>query len=143
MSNIDLKLLISIARLHNTIFGNIEKSLKEYGLSISEFGVLEFLHHKGRQPVQVIANKVLVTSGTMTYIINQLIQKEYVTREKCLEDKRKIYISLTEKGKDLISEIFPKHIEFLEKQFSGLDLSAKEALTTTLFNLKTSIEQLE
>lgn len=143
MSNLDLKLLIAISRLQNTLFSNIERSLKEYDLSISEFGVLEFLYHKGEHPIQVIANKILVTSGTITYIINQLVDKGLVSRLKCSSDKRKYYISLTEKGENLISEIFPKHVEFLEQQFISLDDAAKDELIKTLFFLKNAISRSE
>jgi len=48
------------------MFSKIESNVQDFGLNISEFGVLEFLFHKGEQPVQKIAEKILVTSGTIT-----------------------------------------------------------------------------
>ncbi len=83
MSDINLKLVIAMARTYNDMFFEIEKNVQEFGLNISEFGVLEMLYHKGDQPVQKVAEKILVTSGTITYVINKLEKKELVVRRKC------------------------------------------------------------
>lgn len=143
MDRNNLKLVIALSRSYNALFGKIEKRLRAYNLSLSEFGVLELLYHKGKQPVQQIAEKILVTSGTITYILDKLSQKRLVTREKCSEDARKYYVELTEDGKSLISEIFPKHELHLEKMFSEVDEKTKEKLIEELFMLKDSIEKSE
>ncbi len=135
MSQIDLKLVIALARVNNTLFSAIERSLKKEQLSTSEFGVLELIYHKGSQPVQEIAKKILVTSGTITYVIDKLIQKGLVTRKNCESDKRRYYIDLTESGKEVIEALFPKHQAYLEEIFSGLDEASKEVLVKTLFEL--------
>lgn len=141
MAPFDLKIVIAFARTHNALFGNIEKSLKRYKLSISEFGVLEMLYHKGRQPVQQIAEKILVTSGTITYVIDRLVQKGYVIRKKCTEDKRRYFVELTDDGERLISRLFPEHEQFLEELFAGMDVDSKQVLIEKLGELKQSIDQ--
>jgi MarR family 2-MHQ and catechol resistance regulon transcriptional repressor len=141
MDRNNLKLVIALARTHNALFGRIEKRLRKHNLSISEFGVLEFLFHKGRQPVQTIAEKILVTSGTITYVIDKLVKKDLVAREKCSEDKRRFYVDLTENGRNLISEIFPYHEEHLEELFEDMDHESKKELIDSLFRLKNSIEK--
>ena len=140
MDRNNLKLVIALARTHNALFGKIEKRLRKHKLSISEFGVLELLFHKGRQPVQQIAEKILVTSGTITYVIDKLAKKSLVVREKCSEDKRIFYVDLTEEGRELISELFPYHEKHLEELFKNLDSESKKHLIESLFRLKDSIE---
>ena len=120
MSNVNLKLVIAMARTYDDLFFQIEKNVQEFGLNISEFGVLEMLYHKGDQPVQKVAEKILVTSGTITYVINKLEKKELVVRRKCDKDKRVYYVSLTEKGNDFIANIFPKHRDFIDNLFKDL-----------------------
>lgn len=125
MSEVNLKLVIATARLYNSMFSQIEKNIQGFGLSMSEFGVLEMLYHKGEQPIQKIADKILVTSGTITYVINQLQKRELVYRKNCNKDKRVFYVCLTEKGEELIAEIFPVHKEFLNQLFHGLEDTLK------------------
>lgn len=136
MDNVNLKLVVAVARTYNNLFFQIEKSLQEFDLNVSEFGVLEMLYHKGDQPVQKVAEKILVTSGTITYVINKLEKKEFVVRRKCNEDKRVYYVSLTEKGKDYISHIFPKHKDFLDNLFKDLDEESKTQLLENLIQLR-------
>ena len=136
MSDINLKIVIAMARTYDDLFFQVEKSLQEYKLNISEFGVLEMLYHKGDQPVQKIADKILVTSGTITYVINKLEKKDLVIRRKCNKDKRIYYVSLTEKGKDYIAHIFPKHKEFLNNLFKDLSEEDKRELVENLINFR-------
>ena len=136
MDNVNLKLVVAMARTYNDLFFEIEKSLQEFGLNISEFGVLEMLYHKGDQPVQKVAEKILVTSGTITYVINKLEKKGFVIRRKCNKDKRVYYVSLTEKGKDYISHIFPKHKDFLDNLFKDIDEESKTQLLENLIQLR-------
>ncbi len=141
MAQSDLKLVIAVARTHSMLFGNIEESLKQYGLSLSEFGVLELLYHKGRHPVQAVAEKILVTSGTITYVIDKLCKKGLVERKQCSEDKRRFYVELTEEGSVLIAKLFPIHENHLEKIFKGIDTDTKEQLIRNLFELTESIKK--
>lgn len=140
MSDVNLKLVIATARSYNTMFSKIEKNVQSFGLNISEFGVLEMLYHKGEQPVQKIAEKILVTSGTITYVIDKLQQKELVFRKKCEKDKRVFYVCLTNKGEEMISGIFKEHKRFLEELFSGIDEELKKEIVSNLFTLTDSIK---
>ena len=94
------------------------------------------LYHKGDQPVQKVAEKILVTSGTITYVINKLEKKELVVRRKCDKDKRVYYVSLTEKGNDFIANIFPKHRDFIDNLFKDLNEDDKKQLLESLIQLR-------
>lgn len=140
MNSTNLKLVIASARSYNALFSRIEKQVQEYDLNSSEFGVLELLLNKGDQSVQKIAEKILVTSGTITYVINKLEKKELVIRKKCEKDKRVFYVSLTQKGNELITHVFQKHVEFLEELLGNLDEEVKKDLVTNLFALQNSLK---
>lgn len=140
MTDVNLKLVIATAKCYNTMFSKIEKNVQCYGLNISEFGVLEMLYHKGEQPVQKIAEKILVTSGTITYVIDKLQQKELVFRKKCEKDKRVFYVCLTKKGEELIEGLFDKYKEFLTDLFSEMDEMLKREIVSNLFTLTDSIK---
>ncbi len=136
MSQKDLKIVIAMARAYNDLFSRIEKNVRGQGLGISEFGVLELLLHKGDQPVQKIAEKILVTSGTMTYVVDKLVKKGLVHRKKCVSDGRITYVSLTPEGLDLITRVFKDHEAFLQDSFDNLDEVAKETLIHSLNHMR-------
>lgn len=116
-----LKALVGIKRTNDTLDRIVKQDMKNYGLNITEFAVMELLYHKGDQPIQKVKQRILIASSSTTYVIDQLVKKAYVTRRQDTEDKRITYAVLTEKGHALMEQIFPQHAETIEKAFSILD----------------------
>ncbi len=85
------------------------EELEASGLTISQFGVLEVLLHKGDLTARDLSEKILKTKGNLTMVIDNLQKKGLVERLPCLKDRRKTYISLTPEGRNLIQDIFPRH----------------------------------
>ena len=94
--------------------------LEASGLTISQFGVLEALLHKGDLTARDLSEKILKTKGNLTLVIDNLQKKNLVVRRPCLKDRRKTYISLTPEGKDLIEEIFPRHARIISNSMQVL-----------------------
>ena len=126
MNDYNQALVIATARSYNAVFSKIEKHIQKFDLSLSEFGVLEMLLNTGEQSVQKIAEKILVTSGTITYVLDKLQRKGLISRKKCEKDKRVFYITLTSNGETFISEVFMEHTRFLEALFQDLDRNQKK-----------------
>lgn len=143
MAKEDLKLVIALSRAHRSLVGRIESWLKQFNLSVSEFGVLEFLLHKGSESVQEIAKRILVTSGTVTYVIDKLESKNLVKRTRCTEDNRRYLVTLTSEGSDLIGRIFPLHEEFLHQMFSDVSVPEQMRLIESLFRLTDKINTVD
>lgn len=72
-----LKLYIVLSRAHKAINEMTNHFFQENGVNPTEFAVLELLYHKGRQPLQQIGNKILLASGSITYVIDKL-EKEAI-----------------------------------------------------------------
>lgn len=135
LSDLNLKTLIALSRTTNNVHKREYKTIKEGGLTVSQFSVLEVLYHKGDLKVAEIIDKTLSTGGNMTVVIENLVKDGLVTRYKDPEDKRINFISITEKGKDIIDEIFPKHIENINGIFSSLTIEEKQSLIGLLKKL--------
>src|SRR5690606_27166142 len=101
-----LKLFIVLSRGSKVVMEEANKLIESYKLNTTEFAVLELLYHKGRQPIQKIGQKILLSSGSMTYVVDKLEKKGLLERVFCTEDKRITYMSITAAGKALIEEIF-------------------------------------
>lgn len=126
-----LKAITVLLRASQSIQDVVKQEVAEYGLNPTEFSVLELLYHKGDQPIQTIGKKVLLTSGSMTYIVDRLEAKGYLIRKACPSDRRVTYAALTEEGRTLMSRIFPAHEQRMDELFDGLDLA------NTITQLKT------
>ncbi|NHN30528.1 MarR family winged helix-turn-helix transcriptional regulator [Paenibacillus agricola] len=131
---ISLKLFIVLSKAYKALMDQATKDVKKYGLSPSEFMVLEVLYAKGRVPLQQIGDKILVTSGSMTYNIDKLEKKGLLNRVPCAEDRRVIYAEMTTDGNKLFDAIFPIHASTIhslmqavtqEEQKQGIDILKK------------------
>jgi MarR family 2-MHQ and catechol resistance regulon transcriptional repressor len=121
MEETALKLYTQLMRAANAVTEKMHRHLPRKKLSISQFGVLEALLHLGPLCQKDIGKKILKTSGNMTLVIDNLEKRGLVRREKDPEDRRKLQVSLTPEGRDLIQSIFPVHSRIAGKVFSSLD----------------------
>ncbi|WP_018750154.1 MarR family winged helix-turn-helix transcriptional regulator [Paenibacillus sanguinis] len=135
-----LQLFVVLSRASQWIHAHSDQAIRKYGLTRTEFGVLELLYHRGRQPIQQIGNRVLMSSGNITYIVDKLEKKQFVTRQFCAEDRRLVYAEITEKGRKFIEEIFPQHTEVIEQAVSGLSVEERELAAALLKKLGKSAQ---
>lgn len=115
-----LKLFIVLSRAYKAINEHVNKVIQASGLNPTEFAVLELLYHKGDQPMQQIGGKILLASGSITYVVDKLEQKGMLKRIACPKDRRVTYAQITEDGKKFIQDIFPEHAEQIDKLMSTL-----------------------
>ncbi|PFP29785.1 MarR family transcriptional regulator [Bacillus sp. AFS073361] len=120
-----LKLFIVLSRAYKAINEHVNKVIQANGLNPTEFAVLELLYHKGDQPMQQIGGKILLASGSITYVVDKLEQKGMLRRIACPKDRRVTYAQITEDGKKFIQEIFPEHAEQINRLMSSLSESEK------------------
>ncbi|MDT3960477.1 MarR family transcriptional regulator [Staphylococcus kloosii] len=98
----------------------VREDIKQYGLNVTEFAVLELLYNKGDQPIQRIRQRVLIASSSISYVVDKLEEKGCVARVKDPQDKRIYNATLTDKGYALMDQIFPQHAQALTSTFAVL-----------------------
>jgi MarR family transcriptional regulator, 2-MHQ and catechol-resistance regulon repressor len=128
-------LWLVLFKAHQAIRTLDEQSIASSGLCFSDFAVLEVLLHKGALPVNIIGEKILLTSGSITTAIDRLEKKSLVERQSSTTDKRVRLVHLTKSGRTLIESFFEKHQESLERAMGGLNLEEKQILIPLLKKL--------
>lgn len=136
-----LRVLIVLSRAYKTLLDYARRDVKQYGLNVTEFAVMELLYHKGSQTIQQIGNRILLASGSITYVVDQLSKKGFLKRRPCEEDRRVIYAELTLKGEKLFDQIFPEHQQSIQHALDELTAEEKEILIILLKKLGKSVEQ--
>jgi MarR family 2-MHQ and catechol resistance regulon transcriptional repressor len=123
-----LKLWVVIARATAAISSRLQEQVGARGLTLTEFGILEVLYHKGPLLLGEVQRLILVSSGGVTYLVDRLEQKGYVERKSCSEDRRARYAALTDAGEKLIDEVFPEHAAGIESLMSELRVEEQETV---------------
>lgn len=130
-----MQLLIALARAYQAVEQGVRPQLAARGLGMTEFAVLEVLYHKGTLPLGEIRDRILVTGASTTYVVKKLEERGLMRRRACAEDQRVVFGELTPKGKALIDELFPAHVDRLREVMAGLSASEKHAATRLLRRL--------
>lgn len=136
-----LRLWIALARSSSTFTRAVAVRVLDYGLTLPQFGVLEALHHLGSVQLGELADKLLVTGGNVTYVMDRLEEQGLVSRTRCGKDRRVVWACLTDEGRRLISEVFPGHATFVHELASVLEPEEQETLRTLLKKLGKGIPQ--
>lgn len=141
-SNSALKLFIVLSRAHKVIHESTNQFFQENGLNPTEFAVLELLYHKGKQPLQQIGNKILLASGSITYVVDKLENRGYISRVSCDSDRRVTFAEITEEGNAFMAELFPRHEKQLIKLMDSLSEEEKQTVIELVKKLGISIKNL-
>lgn len=134
-----LRLWISLARCYATFSRAVACKVAEYDLTAPQFGVLEALYHLGPLSLGELAEKLLVTGGNITYVMDRLESQGLVARERSGSDRRVVRAHLTTKGRATIEGVFPGHVEFVRKLVTGLEVEEQEELRALLKRLGKSV----
>jgi MarR family transcriptional regulator, 2-MHQ and catechol-resistance regulon repressor len=127
-----LQLLIALGRALQAIERAVRPHLTERGLSLTEFAVLEVLYHKGALRLGAIRDRILVTGASTTYVVKNLEERGLMRRRACAEDSRVVFGELTAKGRALIDDVFPAHVERLQQAMAGLSVPQKREASRLL-----------
>lgn len=114
-----LNAFIKLQRSAESVSARINAILPE-GLTITQFGVLDALHHVGPLCQSELAEKLLKSGGNLTLVVDNLEKAGYVFRERDAADRRFVVVKLTEKGQTFIAGLFPKVVAKVTREMSAL-----------------------
>ncbi len=131
-----LAVLRELVRTYQAFSSFDDEHIRKLGLTVPQYDVIATLGNTPGMMMGQLAEKTLVTKGTLTGIIDRLEQKGLVRREVPPENRRCFIIVLTDEGKRLFEEIFPTHINRLKERFDHLSNSEMEQIQTSLKKLR-------
>ena len=128
----DLRLFRICLKASKSIYRLIVEDVKKNGFTMDNFEVLELLYNKGPQYIQTISEKLMIPSGSITYVVNKLEEKGLVYKEQDENNRRYWEVCLTEEGEKIFQEIFPQHVETIQELLSPFDEEQKDELADLL-----------
>ena len=126
-----------LVEVFNHILSIEAETLRNRGvkLSMNEIHVLEAVTKTSEPTMTNISQRLRVTVGTLTTAINRLVEKGYVKRQRELEDKRKVLVSLTKSAVEVLKLHDEFHEEMLDAVFKDMNLEEDELLLQSLEKL--------
>lgn len=117
-----------LMRAAESVTNRTSRVMTAANLTISQFGVLEALLHKGPLCQRDIAAKILKSTGNITMVIDNLEKSGLVRRERDMEDRRFMTVYLTERGTELIGNVFADVQNAIVADMATLTANEQETL---------------
>ena len=123
---LEKKTLLNVMYTQNVISEKFNELLKPFDLSPEQFNVLRILRGQKGKPanMSMIQERMIAKTSNTTRLVDKLLLKELVLREVCPNNRRKMEITITEKGLELLLQLDPL-VEAHERSFSQ-NLSVEE-----------------
>ncbi len=138
-------IVYSINRTKKKIGAFIESKLKEEGVDDIVPAYSNILTticlNNGKIKMSEIGRKVCKDKSTITVLVNRLIDKGYLQKEKCETDKRVILISLTDKALEFKESFVRIKNEVRNVAYTGFSESEKEVFMEMLIRINSNFEE--
>ena len=102
--------VVGILKAGSKVEEHIGEVLKSFDISLQQFNVLRILRGRKGMPanLQTVQKRMIHKMSNTTRLVDKLILKKFVVRKTCKENRRKIEITITEKGLDVLSNLDTK-----------------------------------
>ena len=111
---------INLMRAAESVTGRLQSVMASVGLTIGQFGMLEALLHLGPLCQGDLGRKLLRSNGNVTVVVNNLARRGLVRRARRRDDRRFVTVTLTDRGRRLITDLFPRHVALVVGEMSML-----------------------
>ncbi|TPN84627.1 MarR family winged helix-turn-helix transcriptional regulator [Aquimarina algicola] len=132
------KAIINLLFTHGWIMDKINLELKNHDISIQQFNVLRILNGQKGKPANLstIQERMVTKMSNTTRLVDKLIQKGYTTRTICPSNRRKVEITITQKGTEFLNIVSPIMDDFENKITSNLTEEDLDQLNIFLDQLR-------
>lgn len=126
--------ILSILKTSLRINKKLNDIFKKYEISEQQFNILRILRGKRGKPssLKTIQKRMVHLMSNTTRLVDKLILKDFVSRETCESNRRKIDIFITDKGLKFLDEINPIIDKSEELMTTNLSEEEKNILTNLL-----------
>jgi DNA-binding MarR family transcriptional regulator len=102
--------VLNIMFTQNIVSDAFNEILRTFDLSVEQFNVLRILRGQKGKPANmcVIQERMIAKTSNTTRLVDKLLLKSLVNRVVCEQNRRKMEITITEKGLKLLNELDPK-----------------------------------
>jgi DNA-binding MarR family transcriptional regulator len=133
--------IVNLLRAESLVSAELNRKLRPHGLSIATFNVLMILEGAETSlcPWQ-IGERLLVTRGTVTGLLDSLEKQGLIRRVPNPEDRRSLQVELTAKARKLLGGLCGEHFSNEVEMTEGLSAREQETLVKLLWKLQNHIQ---
>lgn len=116
------------------------KKHSKMGYSRSEVLLLYILEKRGQQRSSELASQLSVTTGGLTGITDKLVEGGFINRTRDKQDRRVVYLTLTEKGSNELLKLYTLRKTFIKRLFDGVSKEELDHFKVTASKILANFE---
>ncbi len=137
----EIMLWVRLAMTFNVVYHEIKKELGKEHLTVPQLEIISCLDRTKGLPLSEIAERLLVSGGNVTGIIDRLERDGYVSRARDKVDRRVVRALLTDKGFELYKSFLPRYRDVIHRINSVLTVEERKQLQRLLKKLAHGVKQ--
>ena len=132
--NEHVKALINIKYTANWLDNLGNEFMKPYKISIQQYNILRILRGAGKAvTVKTVKERMIEKSPNSTRLMDKLCDKELIIRSRCDNDRRVVYVEISDKGLNVLAKI---DIHKLDSNMKNISEAEAKTLNTILDKLR-------
>ena len=136
----EVEAILNILRTSDQFHNRFGRLFREFGLTSSQYNVLRILRGEGKPlPSLEIAERMVQVVPAITGLIDRLEKQRLVRRQRCTEDRRVVYVELTDKAVRLLNKIDPHDLEMHKRLIGHLTRKELKELNRLLVKARESL----
>jgi DNA-binding MarR family transcriptional regulator len=130
---------VALLRTTDVVRRRLARVVAPHGITLQQYNVLRILRGAAGEPMSAleIAERLIEETPGVSRLLDRLVAKKLIQRERCSDDRRRLECSITAKGLELLAR--------LDQPVLAADSGAMDALTArevaTLNDLLTRIRE--
>jgi DNA-binding MarR family transcriptional regulator len=142
---LDLRIWLRLLTCTHLIERRVRKNLRDnFDTTLPRFDVLAQIDRAPEgQPMRELSNRLMVTNGNITPLVDRLVDDNLIKRAPSTEDGRVQHVSLTSEGQKVLEEMIPAHSSWVNNLMADIDRESAVDLYNLLGELKKSVLKAE
>jgi len=108
-----------IGRARSALLTGLDGELEPFGLTGAQFAVLKNVADGIADTAADLCRTMHYDTGSMTRMLDRLEEKGVLRRERCTQDRRVVYLRLTDNGNELLPELRSAGVRVISRHLSG------------------------
>jgi len=142
---LDLRIWLRLLTCTHLIERRVRKNLRDnFDTTLPRFDVLAQIDRApDGQPMRELSNRLMVTNGNITPLVDRLVDDNLIKRDPSAEDGRVQHVSLTSEGQKVLNKMIPAHSSWVNNLMADIDRESALDLYNLLGELKKSVLKAE
>src|ERR1700748_685684 len=117
-----------IGRARSAMLTGLDGELEPFGLTGAQFAVLKNVADGVANTAADLCRTMHYDTGSMTRMLDRLEEKSVLRRERCTQDRRVVYLRITDSGHDLLPQLRAAAVHVLSRHLAGFSPEEVESL---------------